>query len=125
VRLLLWTALLGLCASPARADPADDEYLRLRGQSRELVNKSCGECHDGARKTAVPKALAVFDTRDADWTAHMSEKQLRAASGRLADKVVPTQAKEEAKPLSVSVTEKAQFDAFVTAEIAHRQGNCR
>jgi hypothetical protein len=120
VRLPSVLAIAVVGVSIARAADAEGEYLRLRDRSRDLVRRACGECHDGTRSSALPKALHVFDTRDSEWAAHMDERQLRSASSRLADRVVPTQAKEEAKPLKVSPVEKAEFDEFVTAEIARR-----
>jgi len=117
--------MVALIPFAAWADDTETEYLRLRAAGRVLLDKSCGECHDGGRKTALPKALHVFDTRDADWAARMDERQLRSAAGRLADKVVPTQGHEEAKALAVTVNEKAEFDAYVTTELGRRQSACK
>jgi hypothetical protein len=102
------------------ADPADTEYERLRERTRQLVDRTCGECHDGGRSSALPKALAIFDTRDAAWAARMTHAQLRSASSRLASDIVPTLEKAEAKPLHVTVLERAEFDAFVAAEMGRR-----
>jgi hypothetical protein len=107
VKLLV---LLGMSLASSVASAGDD-YEQIRDQSRALVHKSCGECHDGGRTTAVPKALKVFDSRDVEWTAHMSDSQLHKAQGRF-DGLKP-----EAKP---SAAERAAFDAFVTAELARR-----
>jgi len=90
------------------------DYGHMRDESRALVHKSCGECHDGGRSTAVPKALKVFDSRDVAWTAHMSDAQLHKAKGRFEG------LKPEAKP---SAAELAAFDAFVSAEIARRHAS--
>jgi hypothetical protein len=109
-------------AGASASDPAEEEYLRLRENSREVVRKSCGECHDGGRSTALPKALAIFDTRDADWARHMTEAQLRSAAVRLAGDLVPTRGKEEAKPMKVSAKERSEFDAYIVAEVGRRAG---
>jgi hypothetical protein len=110
VRFRLIAAIL-MAASAAQAG---DDHARMRDQSRALVHRSCGECHDGGRSTAVPKALKVFDSREVEWTAHMSDSQLHKASGRLAG------LKPEARP---SAAEKAAFDAFVSAELARRHAD--
>ena len=48
-----------------------------------LTVRGCKSCHDSAVSTEHPQALAVFDLREADWSARMSTGQLRKLLTRL------------------------------------------
>jgi hypothetical protein len=73
--------VLWLSIGVARGEPARHEAARER--ARPVLAERCGSCHDGARATAKPKALRVFDLREADLAARMSDAQLDAAIGRM------------------------------------------
>jgi uncharacterized membrane protein len=55
---------------------------KLTTAVREIVQQRCGSCHDGSLQTAKPAALQVFDLREEDWTARMSDDQVRKLLGR-------------------------------------------
>jgi uncharacterized membrane protein len=55
---------------------------KLTTAVREIVQQHCGSCHDGSLQTAKPAALKVFDLREEDWTARMSDEQVRKLLGR-------------------------------------------
>jgi hypothetical protein len=55
---------------------------KLATAVREIVRQNCGSCHDGSLQTANPAALKVFDLREEDWTARMSDEQVRKLLGR-------------------------------------------
>lgn len=55
---------------------------KLSASVRELVQQNCSSCHDGSVATAKPAALKVFDLREQDWTAKMSDEQVRKLLGR-------------------------------------------
>jgi len=56
--------------------PADPELTALRESAREALRGTCGRCHDGARPTARPAALRVFDLRNEDWLAGVTDVQM-------------------------------------------------
>jgi hypothetical protein len=55
-----------------------------------ILDRYCARCHDRTLSTAKPAALAVFDLEDADWTARMTDAQLRESAVRLAGTRGPT-----------------------------------
>jgi len=73
-----------LLGSRVLADPSKCEASmdKLNTSVRELVQQNCGSCHDGSLATANPAALKVFDLREQDWTARMSDEQVRKLLGR-------------------------------------------
>jgi len=77
-------SLLLLLASAVLADPGTCEAAvdKLSTSVRELVQHNCGSCHDGSLATANPAALKVFDLREREWTARMSDEQVRKLLGR-------------------------------------------
>jgi len=77
--LVLWT-------SPSRNAPAakaNAKSSQLEADVRELVEERCGKCHNSTRETAKPAALKVFDLKEADWTASMSDARLPIVIQRL------------------------------------------
>src|SRR5689334_18220488 len=94
MRLLLAAAAAGIAAAalatgpegldgpeprpaPAPAPTASHEELR-RQVRRILLDRPCQACHLGTLKTAVPRALKVFDLVKEDWPATMKDRQLEA-----------------------------------------------
>jgi hypothetical protein len=83
----------------AAADPRE----ATRHAAHDVLAEHCGECHEGHRPTAKPKALAVFDLDKPDWPARFDDHRYQAALMRLAKK--PTAARDA-------------FIAFRDAELA-------
>jgi len=78
--------LLVLLTSPSRnalAAKAKAKSSQLDADVRELVEERCGKCHNSTRETAKPAALKVFDLKEADWTASMSDARLPIVIQRL------------------------------------------
>jgi len=71
--------LLGM--SPPAAVKA--KSTPLEPAVRKLVEDNCGRCHNSTRETAKPAALKVFDLKEADWTASMSDARLPIVIQRL------------------------------------------
>ena len=65
---------LAVLADPDKCEAPVD---KLGTSVRALVQQNCGSCHDGSQATANPAALKVFDLREQDWTARMSDEQVR------------------------------------------------
>ncbi|MFI5301472.1 MAG: hypothetical protein ACHREM_25575 [Polyangiales bacterium] len=80
-----------------------------------MLSLHCGECHDPARRSALPEALKVFDVTETDWSARMTDAQLRNALWRLGEPIPP-----EGRPNDVSDLERGLFGRFVDGEIARR-----
>jgi hypothetical protein len=78
------TVVLLACSAPwlVAAEPVHPGGDPLEKSVRQLVEKHCGSCHDGALSTAKPAALRIFDLREERWTARMSEDQLKKVIGR-------------------------------------------
>src|SRR5262249_40422192 len=55
---------------------------KLQSVVRELIEQPGGSCHNSDRQTAKPAALKVFDLQEDDWTARMSNDQLKKVIGR-------------------------------------------
>jgi mono/diheme cytochrome c family protein len=55
--LVLWLDGAGSPA-PAPATPSSRSLTQLRDQARQVLQGSCGRCHDGTRPTAKPAALS-------------------------------------------------------------------
>jgi mono/diheme cytochrome c family protein len=61
---------------------ADASGDKLDAGVRRIAIDHCGSCHQGSRASANPAALKVFDLRDEDWTARMSDEQVLKLNGR-------------------------------------------
>src|SRR5215471_20220757 len=70
--------LLGM-SPPAAVKP---KSTALEPAVRKLVEDRCGRCHNSMHETAKPAALKVFDLKEDDWTASMSDGQLPKVNGR-------------------------------------------
>jgi hypothetical protein len=97
----------------ARSDTRVD--VALRDDSRLILERYCGLCHIRDSPTAIPGALAVFDLREPDWSARMSDAQLRSAAWRLGEPLPP-----DGSANTVSPEERAGFERYVDAELARR-----
>jgi cytochrome c5 len=134
--LLLAASLASACSKPpARTDSAtpsvvaastDTESLEiLRESAREVLDRNCGECHTSALRTALPRALAVYDLSELDWSHRMSVAQLRDAEGRLHGPITPTLGEDEARATRVSSDELDRFHRYVELETGRRGGGAR
>jgi mono/diheme cytochrome c family protein len=108
---LVMLAFVASCRHPIKTDPLP----LLREDARAIVSQHCGECHDPRRSTALPGALAVYDVTEPDWSARMSDAQLRNAIWRLSEPIPP-----EGRPNDVSDQERALFGRYVELEITRR-----
>ncbi len=106
-------------AGVALAQPGSD-LVPLRESAREVLDRNCGECHTTGSPLALKRALAVYDLAQLDWSAHMTDAQLRDAEGRLHGDLAPTRDEDEARPMQVTPQELDRFHAFVEQEIARR-----
>lgn len=66
----------------AQALGCEAQVDKLSTAVRGIVGEHCGSCHDGSLQTANPAALKVFDLREEDWTARMSDDQVWKVLGR-------------------------------------------
>src|SRR5262244_4027860 len=90
VVLLVLLGMSPLAAVKAKPTP-------LEPAVRKLVEDRCGRCHNSTRETAKPAALKVFDLKEDDWTASMSDAQLPKVNGRFENvDVTPAQRKQVA-----------------------------
>ena len=87
----------------------------LRDDARLILEEHCGICHVHDSPSAVAGALRVFDLREPEWSARMSDVQLRSAAWRLGEPLPP-----EGAPSTVSPEERARFERYVDAEIVRR-----
>ncbi len=87
----------------------------LRDESRLIFERRSGSCHIPDSPTALPRALAVFDLREIEWSARMTNAQLSGAIWRLNEPLPPDGTSND-----VSDAERAQFKLFVDAEVARR-----
>jgi hypothetical protein len=69
-------------AVAATADPRE----ATRRAAHDVLAEHCGECHEGHRPTAKPKALAIFDLDKPDWPSRFDEHKFKSALGRLSSK---------------------------------------
>jgi hypothetical protein len=87
----------------------------LRDDARLVLEQHCGRCHIRDYPTALPRALAVFDLREPDWSARMSNAQLDSAIWRLGEPLAP-----DGDTNGVTPEERARFQRYVDAERARR-----
>jgi hypothetical protein len=99
--------------SPSAPEPAAADALR--DEARIVLERHCGQCHVRDYPTALPRALAVFDLREPDWSACMSDAQFRSALWRLGEPLPP-----DGRPSDVGPDERARFQSYVDAELARR-----
>jgi uncharacterized membrane protein len=77
-----WIQIVTTACFGANALGCEAPVDKLNTAVREIVQQHCGSCHDGSLQTAKPAALKVFDLREDDWTARMSDEQVRKLLGR-------------------------------------------
>ena len=99
----------------AHGEPATDRSVALLDDARLVLERNCGSCHIADYPTALPRALAVFDLRQQEWAARMSESKLRQLVPRLEGPVPP-----DGAPSSATDSERASVQRFVDAELERR-----
>ena len=104
--LLLWLDGVGSPA-PGPATSPSRSLTELRDQARQVLEGSCGRCHDGTRSTAKPAALRIFDLHQPEWAASMSNEQMNHMSGRF-------------EGFGMPIPDRARVQAYIDAEIARR-----
>jgi hypothetical protein len=120
--LLFACGALASCRGPDRVATTDagarvhaPAAETLRDEARLTLERHCGACHIRDEPTALPRALAVYDLREPDWSARMNDAQLHDAVTRLGEPLPP-----DGKENDVSPAERATFARFVDAEVARR-----
>jgi hypothetical protein len=111
-----------LCACSRAVPPAPDAapVEDLRESARETLGNNCGECHTRGLRTALPRALAVFDLDEPDWSRRMSADQLREAQRRLAEPTAPSLDENARREIHITPEERDRFARFVSGELARR-----
>lgn len=94
-------------AEPAPVVAAVDPRETTRRAAHDVLAEMCGECHEGHRPTAKPKALAIFDLDQPDWPSRFDDHRYKAALMRL----------------SKSPSARDTFIAFRDAELAAAKPN--
>ena len=84
------------------------------------MDANCGECHTTGLPTALPRALAVYDLTQLDWSRRMTDAQLREAERRLREPLAPTRGEGEVRPVHASAEELDRFHRYVVLETARR-----
>jgi hypothetical protein len=129
--LLLVAALGPACRAPDGGAPASRDAPvtvaaqpvdELRESARTLLETNCGECHVRGSPHALPRALAVYDLEQLDWSRRMTDDQLRQAEGRLREPIAPTPGEDEVRAVRASTQELERFHAYVEREVARRDG---
>jgi mono/diheme cytochrome c family protein len=106
----------GGAAATADAEPPDD----LRESARALLSTNCGECHTRGSPNALPRALAVYDLDQTEWSQRMTADQLREAERRLREPTAPTRGEDEIRTIRATPEELDRFRQYVEREIARR-----
>jgi mono/diheme cytochrome c family protein len=101
--LVLWLDGVG---SPAPSS-SSRSLTQLRDQARQVLEVSCGRCHDGTRPNAKPAALKIFDLHEQEWAAAMSNEQMHHMSSRF-------------EGFGMPIPDRARVQAYIDAEIARR-----
>jgi hypothetical protein len=112
---LLALALLSQACGRADAphvERAAEARIALRDDARLVLEARCGQCHIGSYPTALPRALAVYDLEETEWSARMTPAQHREALRRIDLGLGP-----EGEDLGVTDEERARVHAFLDAEL--------
>jgi hypothetical protein len=114
-------ALAAGCSTAKREDPRE-----LRDRARLVLEAHCGSCHIGTLTTALPKALAVYNLSDEEWSAKMTKDQLQAMVWRIEDGApfdgADVRNQGQAPPDKPSAADREVIKRYVLAEMARRSG---
>ena len=97
-------AILALGASAAGGVAAGDSATPS-AVKKILVSARCDACHHSGVSTDTPGALAVYDLREADWPARLSDARLPKLMGRLQ---------------GVPAKDRSVVQSFIAAELQRR-----
>lgn len=111
---LLLIGFIALTARIASAKP-NDTRESLRDQARLILESHCGQCHIGAYSTSVPRALAVYNLSELEWSARMTDLQLKDALDRLSQPPP-----DDGRPKEISANQRERFARFVDVELKRR-----
>jgi hypothetical protein len=100
--------------SPPPSTVAISERDHLRDEAHVVLERWCGQCHISGYDTALPRALAVFDLADVEWSAHMSTMQLEDARTRVRERRGPE------GDIPITDEDVAIIERYVAAEIDRR-----
>ena len=89
------------------APPPPKTLAQLREDAWPVVEARCGKCHSKASPKVMPRALAVFDADQRDWSARLTKAQLSFALQRFGG-------------VGASKVEMERVTALVEAEAATR-----
>jgi hypothetical protein len=104
------TVALGWPGAGSAVPPrSSDSLVQLRDAARDALQPSCGRCHDGARSTALPKALRIFDLHQPDWSATVTSEQMDQMVRRFEGFHMPA-------------ADRVTVQRFIDAERARRAG---
>jgi len=116
VRAGVLSFLLAGSACKTESAQKPQEIDALREEARVVLEDNCGQCHVSTYPTALPRALAIFDLAETNWSARMSEAQLKSASFRLTQPLPPDGDENRA-----TARDRKLFERFVHLELAGRQ----
>src|SRR6185503_13693170 len=69
--------------APKASQPASGAASNDVEMGRKILARHCGSCHTPGLPTSQTGALAIFSLADADWSAHMTPRQICASGRRL------------------------------------------
>jgi cytochrome c553 len=81
----------------------------LGEEAHAVLTRRCGSCHHSATSRDNPSALEIFDLKERDWAARLSDGQLPKLVSRI-------------ESFGGSEQERAHVEAFVRAEATRRAG---
>ncbi len=88
----------------------------LRDRARLVLERMCRECHIGTLPTALPRALAVYDLSQTEWSARMTPLQLRDLLDRIGGTLIA--GPRDGKVNDATAAEKEAVRAFVAGELS-------
>ena len=112
--------VLVACSRVPEETAAVDANAELRESARETLATNCGQCHIRSNGTSLPRALAVFDLDEPDWSRRMSADQLREAKRRLDEPTAPSLDENAPRAIHLGPGERDRFARYVDAELARR-----
>ncbi len=103
-----------------------EPIFQLREQARHELNQMyCAKCHTPNLKTSNSKALKIYNLQSANWTAAMSDRQLKALQQRLTLDLTPAELEEVGadpkKNNKLTTRQLKLFDDYLKNELNHRQ----
>lgn len=91
---------------------AADRLPQLREEVRAILTNRCGNCHNSTLSRENAAALKIFDLKDSDWSAGMSDGQGRKLISRT-------------ESFGGTERERGRVSSFVDAELESRKNRKR